>query len=211
MLHDIEEGDGEDEQGHQFYDLGPASLAPLAQANGEDDHCGGDDEQEQRGHTLESTRISARLSNKVGMFGWGLSQEKRQGSTWSRMRRHSGTFPELSRCRRGQSLRFGHRLTLPVSPDQQTISDPFRTSRSGQEATSPGQKFGAADGCWRPVPPLTDPSLGPLTSDTQRAASCSRGVRIASFAMVGPVAKFATWAGSTATRCPSANRIRSPS
>jgi hypothetical protein len=37
MLHDIEEGDGEDDEGHQFYDLPPASLAPLAQANGEDD------------------------------------------------------------------------------------------------------------------------------------------------------------------------------
>jgi hypothetical protein len=45
MLHYIEEGDGEDEQGHQFYDLGPVSLAPLAEANGQDDHRDGDDEQ----------------------------------------------------------------------------------------------------------------------------------------------------------------------
>jgi hypothetical protein len=55
MLHNIEEDDGEDDEGHQFYDLGPASLAPLAQANGEDDHRNGDNEQEQRGHSLEST------------------------------------------------------------------------------------------------------------------------------------------------------------
>jgi hypothetical protein len=55
MLHDIEEGDGEDDEGHQFYDLPPASLAPLPQANGEDDHRNGDDEEEQRGHSLEST------------------------------------------------------------------------------------------------------------------------------------------------------------
>jgi hypothetical protein len=55
MLHDIEEGDGEDDEGHQFYNLGPASLAPPAQANGEDDHRNGDNEQEQRRHSLEST------------------------------------------------------------------------------------------------------------------------------------------------------------
>jgi hypothetical protein len=54
MLHDIDEGDGEDDEGHEFYDLRPASLAPLAQPNGEDDHRNGDDEQEQRGHSLES-------------------------------------------------------------------------------------------------------------------------------------------------------------
>jgi hypothetical protein len=61
MLHDIEEGGGEGDEGHQFYDLPPASLAPLAQANGEDDHRNRDDEQEQRGHSLESTSTKPML------------------------------------------------------------------------------------------------------------------------------------------------------
>ena len=59
MLHDIEEGDSEDDEGHQFYGLGPASLAPLAQANGEDDHRDGEDKYKQRGHSLETTSTSA--------------------------------------------------------------------------------------------------------------------------------------------------------
>jgi hypothetical protein len=63
MLHDIEEGGGEGDEGHQFYDLPPASLAPLAQADGEDDHRNRDDEQEQRGHSLEST------SSPLGTLG----------------------------------------------------------------------------------------------------------------------------------------------
>jgi hypothetical protein len=46
---------GEDDEGHQFHDIAPASLASLAQTNGEDDQRDGDDEQEQRGHSLEST------------------------------------------------------------------------------------------------------------------------------------------------------------
>ena len=67
MLHDIEEGDGEDDEGHQFYDLPPASLAPLPLANGEDDHRNRDDEQEQRGHSLEST------STPLGSIGGPLA------------------------------------------------------------------------------------------------------------------------------------------
>jgi hypothetical protein len=59
MLYDIEEGDGEDDDGHQFYDLGLASFAPLAQANGEDDHRDGEDKHKQRGHALETTSTSA--------------------------------------------------------------------------------------------------------------------------------------------------------
>jgi hypothetical protein len=38
---------------------GPASLAPLAQANGEDDHRDGEDKYKQRGHALETTSTSA--------------------------------------------------------------------------------------------------------------------------------------------------------
>jgi len=44
MLHDIEEDDDNDDEGQQFYIFGPASLAPVAQANGENDQR--DDEQE---------------------------------------------------------------------------------------------------------------------------------------------------------------------
>ena len=66
MLHDIEEGDGEDDEGHQFYDLGPTSLASPAQANGEDDHHDGNDEQEERGHALESTSTPLGALGSIG-------------------------------------------------------------------------------------------------------------------------------------------------
>jgi hypothetical protein len=41
-------------------------LAPLAQANGEDDHHDGDDEQEQRGHALESTSTPLGALGSIG-------------------------------------------------------------------------------------------------------------------------------------------------
>ena len=57
MLNDEEEGDSDRDERHQFCDLGPASLAPVAQADGEDNHRDGDEEQEQRGHAIESTTL----------------------------------------------------------------------------------------------------------------------------------------------------------
>jgi hypothetical protein len=66
VLYDVEEGEGEDDQGQQFHDPGPASLALVAQANGEDYYRDGDNEQEQRGHELESISAPLRALGSIG-------------------------------------------------------------------------------------------------------------------------------------------------
>jgi len=59
MLHDVEGGDGEDDDGHQFHNHDPASLAPSAQADGDDNQHDGDDQQEHRDHADASMRAKS--------------------------------------------------------------------------------------------------------------------------------------------------------
>src|SRR4029453_2479313 len=56
ILHDVEDGDSEDDDGHQFDNQDPTSLAPSAQADGDDNQRDGEDKQEQRDHADASMR-----------------------------------------------------------------------------------------------------------------------------------------------------------
>lgn len=106
MLHDIDEGDGEDDEGYQFCGLRPASLAPLAQPNGEDDHRNGDDEQEQRGHSLESISmpLGALGKHRLPSCDSGFWSPTRRARIVANKFQPNDPIADITRSRKGQAL-----------------------------------------------------------------------------------------------------------
>jgi hypothetical protein len=66
ILHEVQDGNDNDDEGRQLHDHDPASKALLAQAESEDDHRDADDQQEQRGHVLECACTTLRALGGIG-------------------------------------------------------------------------------------------------------------------------------------------------